>query len=150
MLIGAENFHQFPGPVAEAGIHAEGRVGSGKIFGYRSSHSQRQPLAAHRRIVRGGDPFALAKELEGPVEGLGDLDDAVFKPAPLPVTGGVGGQNFLDGQLSGLGNDQRQRFFVEFSKLFAFEQRFGIELVEENKIHITPICQFLCHLGLLL
>jgi hypothetical protein len=83
------------------------------------------------------------------VEFRGQGNLALIESGTDLVTDFLGRQDLLNGQVTGLVDDQIDRFFLELGKLFVLAQFTDFELFVQDKVHIPSICDHLCHVFLL-
>ena len=93
------------GPVAEAGIEAEGQVRGADHLLDELVDARRQALAAIGGVRAHGGPAALPERLVRLGKALRRTDDAVLQAAALLVAGGVQRQQALRAELAGLLQD---------------------------------------------
>ena len=105
--------------MSEVSEGGKGKVSPGDILEGRLTNDMGQPLAAHFRVLAHGNPFAFNEQLIGTMKAMRNGYRPVFKFDTLPVTLGVGGINFFNSEVAGLGNDHIEHFAIEVLVFFS-------------------------------
>ena len=126
-------------------IHHEGVVGPVEIVARCQCHGARHALTAPLGVFGHGQPLPLHKNLVGAFERLGHPDLSALELAPLLITLFTGRQDLLDGQVTGLGDDQIDGFSAELGKFIVLAKLADLQLLVKDEIDIPAIRDLLCH-----